>query len=316
MRTAARLRLNTSRPTSSVPNQCLVEGPRNRLVRSCCSGLWVAIHGANTPATTMRPTIVHPTIIFLDTARRAVNCPPGSRIHGGQRDVAQQVDDHDDEGKHQSETLDHVEVAIDGALHHRLAKTRQAERRLDEHRAEQEVGDRRGQKREGGHDGVAQHEVAGEGPTLDSRGSRRDHVVRLQHVEHRCAQASHQDRRECKPQRDAREHHRVRLFDEPGGPSPDWKPPGAHCDKRQQHRSDPERGNGESEDAHPAHHSVRPLINPTRREQCHRHSHDRGNQGSTDDEPQGHGGVVGDQAATATFPLAVRPSSPWATLLT
>ena len=46
MRAPKRMRLNRSRPSSSVPNQCRAEGPLRALFRSVSIGSWEAMKGA------------------------------------------------------------------------------------------------------------------------------------------------------------------------------------------------------------------------------------------------------------------------------
>src|SRR5688572_28826230 len=131
-------RLYTSRPTSSVPNQCAAVGPESRAFTSMCVGL-PAMRGANAPIASVTAMMTAPTsVIFRRVSstsqrgmRRSGSSAAGTRsvvtatgvsaigvslvlhprIDHEVRQIDREIDEHVDAGDAQHDALDHRIVA-------------------------------------------------------------------------------------------------------------------------------------------------------------------------------------------------------------
>ena len=139
-----------SRPRLSVPSQWAPPGPIALSARLCVVGSCGARRGAASAATTTAPTNSEthpgdrpePRAAPPAAARRPTGSersreipgPPQPRVEEEVRDVHDQVDDEDDDGRQHREPLDEGQIPVARRLDEQRPEPGQRERLLDEDR--------------------------------------------------------------------------------------------------------------------------------------------------------------------------------------
>src|SRR5260221_7439821 len=136
-------RASTSRPISSVPNQCCQLGALRTALQLAASGSYGAIHGARSASSTKNTTMTSPTMAPRRRARRrnarcagvssrgatsmgmamAATSSPHARVHHEVGEVRQQVERDVGGGREKHHTLHPRIFAIEHRINDKLDET-------------------------------------------------------------------------------------------------------------------------------------------------------------------------------------------------
>src|SRR5919201_3194510 len=261
-------RLNTSRPTLSVPSQCARPGRARLLPRFCASGSYGASSGAASAMTMAASSTAAPNgasrarVARRSASQRRSRTVTASRVtsarsanpDSGIDPAIQQVDEqiaHDEaERDQQDHALDERIVAREDRVDDEPSHARQRE---DVFRDDGTADQRAELKPEHGHDGdqrILQHMTADDDPLRKALGARRPYVIFGERLEQTGARLARVHRRQRQAERDRRQHERAKArpaFLQRIEIAGDRQPPQRHAEHEDQQQGEQEVRHADAE---------------------------------------------------------------------
>src|SRR5271166_3618662 len=227
-------RLSTSRPTSSVPNQCASEGALRTLAQLCAVGSYGETTAASNASKmnskmTSSPKMAALRLHKLRSARalglsvfpgraaasRSASCVAASMRSGSQpridqnvRNVGKEIERDIDRRRHQDDTLDDGIITVEHGIDNQLAETRNVENLLGQHRAGKKRSEFERAERDDRGERVAHGMLEDDRALHQSLGAGGAHIIALQHGEHGAARMAHEDRRDRVAEHEGRHDRR------------------------------------------------------------------------------------------------------------